>query len=144
MAKSSTNVRLEKLFIASAISAWIGQVLMMAIMIAQQYSSNQNLSSFYAWAAGGLVHPLVVVLLVYFTRRKKSLKLHGVYEVSVAATSIMLFSVTLSSIVSWISGWVFMVIGEVNSFLLYAIVPAVFTLVLIGLVALYLRRSKDW
>lgn len=144
MAKSSTSVQLEKLLVAGAVSAWVGQAFMMVIMIAQQYSSNQNLSSFYAWAASGLVTPLIVVALIHFTRRKKSLKLHGVYEVLVAATAVMLFSVTLSSVESWMGGWVFMAFGEANSFLLYSLVPVALSLVLTGLVVLYLRRSKDW
>jgi len=142
--KSADGVRLEKLFIFSAVFAQVVQTAFMVFMAVQQYGSNPNLSSFYGWAASAILGPVAVVVLLYVSRRKKSLTRRGIFELFSVATAIFMLSIAVSSLESWVSPWMFTALDDTSTLFLYTILPVALTFILTLAAALYLRRSKDW
>ncbi len=144
MAQSTDRGSLETMFIFAAVSAWLVQTGVMVFLVVEQYASNSNLSSFYGWMASSALSPVVIAALLYSSRRKKSLSRRGIFELLVATTGVLLFSMVVSSLQTWVSPFAFSFLEADDATFTYLLIPIVSSLLLTAATAWYLRRSKDW
>ena len=79
---------LKKLFIGSALFAFVANIAQSIYFVAMQYPDNPNLSAHVTWFIGILFMMLVVAIL-YVSKKDRTMNVNNVFDITVMTTVIM-------------------------------------------------------
>ena len=140
-----TTPTIQKLFVWSALVAWAVSCVQVIVIAAMQYPNNQNLSGLVPWFLFSFGVPLVLVGIVYATKRNRTLNLQNTFEVAIVSVAMLFVSGALMSLLS-IAPMPWMYMSE-NIWLLQLIttgLPLVLSVLLFAYALYRLRRSGQW
>jgi hypothetical protein len=142
---AETPGALQQLLVITLIIAWLVSIAQLVGIAAMQYGNNQNLSSFVSWALMTIGTPLVLVLVIYFTRKRKQLSLNTMFEVAIASVAALAIYSSLTLLSVFTPPPIF---NEPNSVLYYqlmsSVVPLVITAIVMLVILIRLRRRSQW
>ena len=115
------------------------------VIAAMQYPNNQNLSGLVPWFLFSFGVPLVLVGIVYATKRNRTLNLQNIFEVAIVSVAMLFVYSALMSLLSLAPmPWMYM---SENIWLLQLIttgLPLILSVLLFAYALYHLRRSGQW
>ena len=140
-----TAPTIQKLFVGSALVAWAASCVQVIVIAAMQYPNNQNLSGLVPWFLFSFGVPLVLVGIVYATKRNRTLNLQNTFEVAIVSVAMLFVSSAFMSLLSLAPmPWMYM---SENIWLLQLIttgLPLILTILIFAYTLYRLRRSGQW
>lgn len=136
---------LKKLFIGSAIFAFVTGIVQGVYFVAMQYPDNPNLSA-HAWWFIGTLFTLLVVTILYFSKKDRKLNVDNVFAITVMTTVLIYIAYgigTLSVMLPYPlpDG----TLGDPYLIsVLYTAFPLLVTLPLLVILILRMRATKQW
>ncbi len=146
-ARSSSVVpTLQKLFVGAAGLAFVMQIVQNAYYMSMQMQEDISYGSYATWFLGTMIIAFVW-LVVYLSRRKRTLTLSAVFDVTLVTFSAVLIMMSLG----WLTSFIELpfsytkTLDDMSLYVsLYQMLPFVVTIPLLVIVLLRLRATKQW
>ena len=141
---SAISSTFQKLFVVSALLAFVMQILQTFYYMSLQYPQNDNFSAYASWWTG-LGFILLIVLVLFATRTDRSLSLRTAFEVTLMTTIVIYLSTAI--------GWLTMLlpypfapetIGMSLVAAFYFSLPFMILLPVLLITIIRLRSAKQW
>ncbi len=100
-ATSTISPVLQKLFVGAAGLMFVMQIVQNAYYMLQQLPDNDNFSAYYIWFLGTFI-VMLIWLVIYLTRRNRTLSLPTLFEVTLVTVSVSMTMVGVGWLMSFL------------------------------------------